>query len=319
MHRRLDLLFSRLQTAHAARRMHPHAYLPGSWQFTGKWAPRRLPIALSLLCMVLLTGCTQAAIATPAPRTITIGGATAMQPVLHALTDEFHRQHPGVIFDVRGGGSSLGEERAVRGELAMGASTRFPPAADDGDPSTRPSDSLVRTPIGLDGVAIVVHPTNRITGLTAIELRDLYSGHILDWTALGGEPGGVVLVSREDGSGTRQLFEARIMGNEPVSLTAVVMPSSADVAEYVGSHPQAIGYVSMAYAGSNAGPKPIRAVPLDGKLPSSENLLTQQYLLIQPLYLTTQREPTGWLRQFVDFVLGPTGQEIVARFHAPVR
>lgn len=275
-------------------------------------------ILLYTLLLPLLTGCEQAAVVTPVPQTITISGATSMQRVLHALSEEYTRQHPNILFNLREGGSTLGEERVARGEIDMAASTLFPPRADDSGGTTTP-DPLVRTPIGLDGVAIIVHPRNRIAGLTAVELGDLYSGRILDWATLGGEPGEVVLVSREEGSGTRVLFEERIMNAESVSLTAVVMPSSADVAAYVSSHPQAIGYLSAAYTTARGEEAPVRILPLDEQLPTAENLLSRQYLLIQPLYLITVGEPNGRVRQFLDFVLGPTGQEIVARYHAPVR
>jgi phosphate transport system substrate-binding protein len=263
---------------------------------------------------ILLTACTQTAVSTPAPQTVTIAGATSMRPALHDLAAEYNRQHPNVLFDLRGGGSTLGEERVLRGEIDIAATTLLPKT----EGST--PEPLVRIPIGLDGVAIVVHASNPITNVTVTQLRDIYAGSTLDWSTFGHDAGEILLVSREDRSGTRRLFDERIMGDARVSLTAVVMPTSADVVEYVGQHPQAIGYVSAGYVDeSNGGGQAVRVVPLEGKLPTAEAVFAQEYWLIQPLYLVTNGQPTGRVRQFIDFALSSPGQEIVARYHARVR
>ena len=288
---------------------------------------------LAWLILLLLTApaaCSQTVVSTPAPETVTIAGATSMRPVLHALTAAYTQQHPNVLFDVRGGGSTLGEERVARREIDIAATTLLPAedvadSVDDAGATATP-DPLVRTPIGLDGVAVVVHASNPITNVTVTQLRDIYAGRTLDWSELGGPDGEILLVSREDRAGTRQLFDTRIMGDVRVSLTAVVMPTSADVVEYVGRHPQAIGYVSAAYADAQGVPvgdaapgTGVRMVPLEGKLPTTANVSVQDYWLIQPLYLATNGQPTGRVRQFIDFALSGPGQEIVARYHAPVR
>jgi len=283
----------------------------------GRWA------ALGLW-LWLATACASAAVATPRPTVITIAGSTALQPVLQDLTAAFTRAHPTVLFTLRGGGSTLGEQQAVERRINLGASSLFPPPAD------APTARLVRTPIGIDGLAIVVHRSNPVASLSMDQLRQLFSGGILYWDAVGGNVAEVVLVSREDGSGARRLFEDRVMDDHPVSLTAVVMPTSRDVVEYVGKTPSAIGYVSRglvmvaasntATGGSPLGAEPdVRVVPIDDALPTLEALRDQSYPLIQPLYLVSWGESRGWSRQFIDFVLSPAGQTIVRRHHLPVR
>jgi phosphate transport system substrate-binding protein len=295
-----------------------------------------------------LGGCQQTAVvSTPEPVTLTVAGATAMQPVLRELGAAFSRQHPGVVFDLRGGGSALGEAAAAKGKADLAASTLFPPDMGTSTGSTQeqaasvtPSaDDLLRTPIGLDGLAIIVHPSNPIGDLTLLELRRLYSGRIIDWSELGGPNGAVDLASREDGSGSRDLFDDRVMGEEPVSLTAVVMPTSQAVVDFVTRNPLAIGYVSRAYVADLLGDGPasaadtlgatpafapeVKVVAVEGALPTVDNLLAQDYALIQPLYLITGPSSTGaradWARQFIYFALSPAGQEIVGRYHARVR
>jgi phosphate transport system substrate-binding protein len=294
-------------------------------------------VLLFVLVALVPAGCENAAVATPVPTTITIGGATAMRRVLQDLTTEFNRQHSDVLFVVRGGGSTIGEELVRRGEINLGASTLLPPEqAESGTP-----DSLVRVPIGLDGLAIIVHQSNSIDELSLVQTRDIFAGRILDWLALGSDAGEIQLVSREDGSGSRILFDSRVMDDERVALTAIVMPTSRDVVEYVSKNPQAIGYVSRAEvaesipeadedgaavaapgqagAGTGSSGASVKVLRLEGRLPTASHLRSQEYALTQPLYLLGQGEPSGRVRQFIDFVLSPAGQGIVARYHAPIR
>lgn len=297
-------------------------------------------VLLTLLCLcgLLLAACQPLEGVRVKSTTLRIAGATAMQPALYDLTTAFRQQHPHVFFEIAGGGSTIGEERLFAGQIDLAASTLISPTT----PSVllqnqRPFASL-RAPIGLDGLAIIVHQSNPVQNLTVVQLQELYNGQTLRWEEVGGLPEEVSLISREDGSGSRQLFEARIMGAKRVSLTALVMPTSADVVDYVATHPNAIGYVSRAYVVSlidpseqmhnrTIGEQPannrvapaVRVVAIEGQLPTRQAIQTQGYPLIQPLYLVSRARPTGWLQQFMDFALSPAGQEIVARHHVRVR
>lgn len=300
-----------------------------------------LRFVVPLFGLLLLAGCESTVVATPVPTTITIAGSTAMHRVLADLTAAFNRQHPGVLFVIRGGGSTIGEDLVRSREVDLGASTLFPPQQQAGGSApTAPTaaDPLVRVPIGLDGLAVVVHPSNSIAGLSLVQLRDIFAGRLLDWQGLGSDAGEIQLVSREDGSGSRILFETRVMGDERVALTAVVMPTSQDVVEYVAKNPQSIGYVSRAEVAewileddspaalaaapaSGAAPATprVKVLPVEGRLPTLATVRSQEYALTEPLYLISYGQPTGRIRQFIDFVLSPAGQAIVGRYDAPIR
>ncbi len=282
-------------------------------------------IFFGLGAALLLSGCSVGAVATPAPVTLSIAGSTEMHPVLHELTVAYGQRHPNVLFTLRGGGSTLGERWVAEGRIHLAASTLEP----DDPPQ---ADGLVRVPIALDGLAVIVHRSNPVEGLTLLQLRSLYSGRILDWQEVGGAPGEVLLISREDGSGARRLFEERIMGEESVALTAVVMPTSQDVVAYVEDHPLAVGYVSRAYVlrALDAAPAsgegmsgedapPVKVLSVEGVLPDRESIAVQRYPLTWALYLVRRTRGDGLPQSFIDFVLSPPGQEIVARYHAPVR
>ena len=283
-----------------------------------------------MLVSYVLLACEQTQVATPEPITITIAGATSMRPVLQALSAEYSRRHPSVLFDLRGGGSTIGEEQLAAGQIDLAASTFSPPEEEINQ--TIPADQkLFRVPIGIDGLAIIVHHSNTVAALSVAQVRDLFSGKFVHWSAVGGEDRDVLLVSREDGSGSRQLFESRLMGIDSVSLTAIVMPT-ADVVDYVAKNPQAIAYVSRSYlveqldqVQSNVeSPRDslsnqVKVIALEGKLPTRENLKDSSYLLSAPIYLVGNGQPQGTIRQFVEFILGPVGQEIVGQYHARIR
>lgn len=276
-----------------------------------------LPIGW-LLAALILGACQQSALNAPEPVTLSIAGSTEMTPLLVDLTGEFSNRYPNVIFNLRGGGSSLGESWVADGRVDLAASTLLY------EESETPN-GLMRIPIGLDGIAVIVHASNPITGLTLLQLRDLYNGRALNWADVGGEAGDVLLVSREDGSGTRALFEERVMGGDGVALTAVVMPTSKDVVDYVATHPETIGYVSQGYTratavlGDAANREQIRLLQIEGRLPDDETIRAQTYHLSRPLFLARRANQRGWPQQFIDFVLSPTGQQIVDRYHVRIR
>lgn len=315
-----------------------------------------------LVLAISFVGCQQTELTATEPVNVTVAGATAMQPVLVALTAAFNQQHPQVFFDIIGGDSTTGEERVRTGQVQLAASTLISPTVPSFLNAVDSRQQLVRTPLGLDGLVIIVNQRNPIDNLTLLQLQELYSGRTWNWQTLTdidlmvanadedeGADGTVLLVAREDGSGSRKLFDERVMGSVPLALTAVVMPTSGDVVDYVAQHPAAIGYVSRAYvmeqlslfddtiaddpvtdenqpsvSENNPSPEsttsvPIRLVAVEGKLPTTEALRSQSYFLIQPLYLVSNGQPRGWPRQFIDFALSPAGQAIVARYHLPIR
>ncbi len=291
----------------------------------------RVKHLLICLCALLLVACQPFEGATAEPTVIRITGVSAMQPALYALTAAFHQRHPQVQFDLTGGGSLVGEERVLAGQAELAASILVSSTVSITAAQPRRTSSFTRTPIGLDGLAVIVHQQNPVEDLTLAQLQALYSGRLLNWEEVGGQVAEVLLTTREESSGSQQLFVERIMGEERISLTAIVLPTDADVIDFVAANANAIGYVSRAYVvaaldqadpatptGPDATP-PIHLLALEGHQPTLQSIQDQSYPLIQPLYLVSRMRPKGWLQQFIDFTLSPAGQAIIARYHARVR
>lgn len=264
-------------------------------------------VSLLLMLSLLLTGCAAGDTQTPTPVTLRIAGSTSLQPVLEELAAAYQADVPYVLIDVRGGGTAIGIQQLQSGRIHLAASSWR--AETDELP-----DTLRAIPIARDGIAIIVHPSNQLTNLTSLQLRALYRGEILDWATVGRGRGMPEIISREEGSGTRAAFETLAMGGEHVTLNALVMPSSQAVVEYVASHPEAVGYVS-----SGALTDQVYAVPIEEVAPTETALQSGAYRLSRTMYLYARSPTPAAAQAFLDFVLSPAGQAIVARRLTPIR
>ena len=261
--------------------------------------------ALYVILFFLLTACN----ATPLPSTnrvfIKVAGSTSMKPLLVQLTKAYSANHPNTSFDIQGGGSQLGRQLVEAGQIGMGMVS---------GPISNPSDNVRLYPIARDSIAVILNPENSLIELSLHELRGIFSGRILNWQEVDGLAAAIQVVSREDGSGTRAVFEASVMDDHPVTPAAVVLPSSQAVADFVAQNPNAIGYVSTAFVDGRVYP-----IVVDGVTPTPENLKSGDYPLTRDLMLMTPVQNTPEINQFLEFVLSPAGQEIVAQHWGTIR
>ena len=284
-------LFDKLRTA------------PRSETF-GDQTRKAVSIIFCLISLLFLVGCSKRVVEPPEPVHLKVAGSTSMQPLVKALAQAYTQRHQHVTITVEGQGSLVGIELVRQGQadIAMAA-------------CPKPEDpSLWSVPIALDGIAIVVHPQNRVEELTMLQLRDIFFGWVGDWKEVGGQAGDITVVSREDGSGTRVVFEDLVMTGKRVTPMAVVMPSSQAVVEYVAEHPEAIGYVSMGYLSDQ-----VKILRIEGVAPTPESVCSGDYHLFRPFFLITHGEPAGETRDFIDFALNPVGQSIVGREYGRVK
>ena len=260
-----------------------------------------------LFAALVLTACSSAEVTPTAPATLRIAGSTSFKPTLNELASAYQAGHPQTVVEVLGGGTAIGIEELRGKEVDLAAVSWKPDRA-------TPPDELAITPIARDGLAIIVNPQNTITNVTSLQLRALYRGETLDWGAIGGSGGEPVVISREDGSGSRTAFEALAMDGERVTLNALVMPTSQAVVDYVTAHRNAVGYVSTGVLTDT-----VRAVPLEDIPPTTATVRAGEYRLGRVLYLYALQPATPEIQAFLDFVLSPAGQAIVSRRLAPMR
>jgi phosphate transport system substrate-binding protein len=155
-----------------------------------------------------------------------------VEPFAGLLAEEYMSRHPHSHIYVQGGGSTAGIE-AVRTHAAnIGTSSR----------SLLPDEKdLYAITVAKDAIAIIVNPKNAIRDLSLDQVRQVFSGKIKDWGGLGASPHPIVLVSREEGSGTRESFQKFVMGQEEISLESLVQDSNGAIRQVVSNDPHAIG------------------------------------------------------------------------------
>ncbi len=166
--------------------------------------------------------------------------------------------------------------------------------------------------VAKDGVAVIVHQSNPVTDLTMEQLQGIYTGTITNWKDVGGTDSKIMVVTREEGSGTRDCFEQAVMKPIKAEITdhAIIQDSNGKTRTTVTGSAQAIGFLSLGYVNDE-----VKAVRLDGIMPSEESVVDGSYAISRALWMITNGNPDSSEQAFLDFVLGYDGQKIVEDVH----
>jgi phosphate transport system substrate-binding protein len=244
-----------------------------------------------LVPAIILSGCGGGA------TTVTEAGSTTVQPVTEKLANAFMDSYPDVKIIIQGGGSSTGIKSCNDGTVDIGAASRELKSSEP---------ALVTHLLARDGIAIVTHVSNSVSGLTTEQVRDIYAGNITNWSEVGGDDHDIVVVAREEGSGTRTAFEELVMEGMLITEDAILQISNGNVRTAVSTTPYSIGFLSFGYADSS-----VKSLAIDGVAGTVENAKNGTYPIVRPLYFLTKEEPTGAVKNFIEFCLGAEGQDIV--------
>jgi phosphate transport system substrate-binding protein len=266
-----------------------------------------LPVSLVLIAAMFIGGCTGSSSSTNTNTstptelsgTINEAGSTSVQPLLELLAKAFTDKYPNVTINVSGGGSSAGVQACEAGTVDIGAASR--------DIKMTESD-LIPIAIARDAVAIVVNKDNPVSALTMEQVAKIYAGEITNWSQVGGNNEEIIVVSREEGSGTRDCFQSNLMDkyDKEIKADALFYDSNGAVRTKVASESRAIGYVSLGYV------EGLKTIVIDGVECTVENCQNGSYPIIRRLYLLTKETPTGLVQAFIDFCRSEEGQAIAA-------
>ncbi len=270
---------------------------------------RRLHAILSVL-PVLLLALSLATVAAAAPLdafapqsglagSLDIAGGTAHIPVMKEAAKRIMTVNPALRISVAGGGSGVGVQQVGEGLVAIG---------NTGRPLTEAEIQkygLVSFAFAIDGVALVANPANPVAGLTGKQVADIFAGAITNWKDVGGKDAPITLYTREDGSGTREVFVEKALKKGPQAPTANVVNSNGAMKTAIAQDPNAIGYVGIGHLGET-----IKGLHFDGMVPTQENAASGAYTVTRKLYMNTKGQPQGLTKAFIDYVFSPEGQEI---------
>ncbi|HNY66973.1 MAG TPA: PstS family phosphate ABC transporter substrate-binding protein [Deltaproteobacteria bacterium] len=236
---------------------------------------------------------------------LTVKGSTTVLPIVQVTSEEFMDRNPGIAISVQGGGSGVGIASLIDGTTDIASSSRkikAEEAAKAQAAGVTPHENV----IAMDGIAVVVHPSNPVSRLTRAQVKAIYTGRISDWSEIGGRKARIVVVSRDSSSGTFEAFEELALDKARVRPDALTSASNQTIAQIVAQTPGAIGYVGLVYL-----TKKVKTVEIDGVKCTEATVAGGTYPLSRPLYLYTNGAPRGNVKKYLDFVMGGQGRKIV--------
>lgn len=239
--------------------------------------------------------------------TLSMNGSTSMEKVIKAVNGAFMEKNKGVTVNLNLTGSGTGIQEASEGKCDIGNSSR--------KLKDEEAEKLDATVVGLDGIALVVNPVNKLEDITLQDLAKVYSGEITNWKELGGDDKAIVVIGREDGSGTRDGFESIVMGDKEPKY-AQELESTGSVINAVATTDGAIGYASLANVDET-----VKALKIGGVEATEENVKSGAYEVQRPFICAALKGSDNKLvKAYIDFILSEEGQALVlAQGAVPVK
>jgi len=234
-----------------------------------------------------------------------------------AWAEAYHLNHPEINISVTGGGSGTGIAALINGTVDIANASRkikdeeFQNAFDNG---VEPVEHV----IAKDAIAVIVNQSNPIKKLTLQQISDIYSGKIDNWKEIGGGDHPIVLLSRETNSGTHVYFLEEVLrlgdnNNKTLfSRETLLLPSSEGISSEIRSNPNAIGYDGLGYVTPDLKVIAISENEVDGYIyPTQESVLNNTYPIARDLYMYTNGNPSGAIKEYIDWIFSPEAQNIV--------
>jgi len=260
---------------------------------------------------------------TPSARTsayIQNKGSDTIVNLALAWAERYQTEHPDISISVTGGGSGTGIAALINGTVDIANASRAI-TADEIKQAKANGVNPVQVVISRDAIAVVVNPQNPVRRLTLQQISDIYSGKINNWTGVGGDDRPIVRLSRETNSGTHVYFlQTVIRLGDPKNTTlfstdTLLLPSSEGIINEVRQNPNAIGYDGLGYIPPDL-MNSVIAVAVDAGgayvIPSITTVNNNSYPVSRDLYMYTNGQPTGAIKDYINWILSPEAQKIVA-------
>jgi len=242
---------------------------------------------------------------------ITVKGSDTMVPLGQRWAEVYMKQHPDVTIQVTGGGSGTGIAALINGTTQICEASR--PMTDREKTSLKQQRNAeaVEVPVALDALAVYLNKENMIEQLDMDQVSRIFRGEVTNWKDVGGKDAPILLYGRENNSGTYVFFKEHVLKNADFAERYQALPGTAAVINAVQKDPVGIGYGGIGYAKDvktvsirkDAGSPPIA--------PTMATVLNNSYPLSRQLFWYMAGQPGGTMKDFVDWVLGSEGQQIV--------
>ena len=250
---------------------------------------------------------------------VQIKGSDTMVNLAQAWAEDFMAKHPQVTVAVTGGGSGTGIAALIGGTCDLAASSRKM-SQKEIDQATAKGGAPKEWVVALDGIAVVVHPSNPVKQLTVEQLAGIFTGAIRNWNEAGGKDAAIVILSREVNSGTHVFFKEHVLGKDAAghdrefAQDALLLPSSQAIADEVATNTSSIGYYGMGYVNPKNAVVSVAKTPSGPFVASSEaSVRSGAYPISRPLLLYSRGNPHGLVKRFLDYAMSPAGQAVVRK------
>ena len=253
-------------------------------------------ICMLLVCVMALS---LVACGNKEEKKVTTDGSTSMQKVINALGEAFMEETK-ANFTYNATGSGTGIKAVKDSTCDIGLSSRYLKDSEK-------AEGMKETILAIDGIAVIVNPANTVADLTLEQISAIFKGEITNWNEVGGNDGEIVLIGREESSGTRDGFES-ITDTEDACAYRQELTSNGAVLTAVAENPNAIGYVSVSSVKDT-----VKALNVGGVAPSEATIQDGSYAIQRPFVLVTKEgvQLSETAQEFFDFVTSAAAHEII--------
>ncbi len=282
-------------------------------RLTGRRARLGASVAsAALLLSAVLTGCADSAKA--GSGAIQASGSTTVAPVASDAAEALKSKGLNITVATQGG-SAGGISQLGTGQIDIALSSK---PLSDKDHKAYPGTELVTTQIGADAVGVIITKEvadGGVKGLSKAQVAGLFEGRITNWKEVGGPDLQVFVYDKEPGRGTREVLDKFIYGEgeppaPPKSANYAVVGGNLETRNKLKSTRGSIAPLSTGFID---GHPDLVAVPLEGIAPTLANVASGEYAMTRPLYMITNGDPKGTVKQYVDYVLSPEGQKLLPK------
>ncbi|MFC2102189.1 phosphate ABC transporter substrate-binding protein [Bacteroidota bacterium] len=256
---------------------------------------------------------------TPAPKKITVKGSDTMVILSQKWAEVFMKSHPDIIIQVTGGGSGTGIAALINGATDICNASRPMKKSEIERVKQKYNTNGIEIPCAKDGITVYLNKANGINALSVQQLADIFSGRVTNWKQVGGKDAPIKLYGRENSSGTYVFFQEEVVKGD-YAPSCQTLPGTAAVVNAVMKDPNGIGYGGAAYAEGIKICKVKKDADSPGYEANAENIKKGLYPISRYLYMYTATRPTGEIKEFIDWILSPAGQQMVTEVgYFPVR
>lgn len=272
-----------------------------------QWACRISALTLGLMLVAPLPA--------PTSERIVVDGSTGVMPLVAALAKAYQERYPAVVVEMgKGLGTKARLQALEEGKINIALASHGLVVEE------LTSRGMAVHEIAKVAVVFGVHASVPVTNVANAQICDVYAGRITSWKELGGPDIAIAPRTRPDSEVDSEVVREKIPCWKDLKMPDGVrmMPKSGDMAKELAVTVGAVGMTTTTVVAQSRGQ--IRAVSLNGVIPSAENVARKIYTLTRDSFLVTKATPPPAVSKFVEFVRSPAGAAvIVANGAVPVK